>query len=232
MNQPHITAIIPAAGIGQRMQSVYGKIRKPYIRLHGEPVLYYTLRAFQESEWISEIIPVCEPEWMDFVREAIIEPHRFSKVHRLAEGGPRRQDSVFSGLKATVKTDIVLVHDGVRPVIRPEKITALVQAVKAHRAAILAVRSKDTVKSQDAGGFVLETLNREILWNVQTPQGFEYALLKQAFEQAYQDGFCGTDESMLVERLGIKVKIVEGDYDNIKITTPEDIAFAEARLKR
>jgi 2-C-methyl-D-erythritol 4-phosphate cytidylyltransferase len=231
-NSRHITVIIPAAGMGKRMQSAYGETRKQFILIHDKPILYYTLRPFHESELIDDIILVCEKEWIGYVQKEIIELYRFTKVKKIAEGGALRQDSVYKGLKAIDRADIVLVHDGVRPVISENKIREVIMAASDHNAAILAVKVKDTVKKQDADGFVAETLNREKLWNVQTPQCFEYQLLIQAFEKAYQEGFYGTDESMLVERLGVKVKIVEGEYENIKITTPEDVSFVENRIQK
>jgi 2-C-methyl-D-erythritol 4-phosphate cytidylyltransferase len=228
----HVTVIIPAAGLGKRMQPAYGETRKQFILIHDKPVLYYTLRPFQESGEIDNIILVCEKDWIGFVEYEIVVRYGFTKVKKILEGGTHRQDSVHNGLKSIERTDIVLVHDGVRPMISLNKISELIKAVSVHSSAILAVRVKDTVKEQDSEGFVAKTLNRDHVWNIQTPQGFEYPLLKQAFEKAYQDAFYGTDDSMLVERLGVKVKIVEGDYDNIKITTPEDLSFVENRLQK
>ncbi len=231
-NSQHITVIIPAAGIGKRMQTAYGETRKQFILIHDKPVLYYTLRPFQESEWVDDIIVVCEKEWIEFVEKEIIKRYKFNKVIKIVEGGAHRQDSVYNGLKAIGRADIVLVHDGVRPVISGSKIIEVIKAAIDHNAAILAVKVKDTMKKQDSDGFVAQTLNRDQLWNVQTPQCFEYQLLIHAFEKAYQEGFYGTDESMLVERLGVNVKIVEGDYENIKITTPEDVSFVESRIQK
>jgi 2-C-methyl-D-erythritol 4-phosphate cytidylyltransferase len=231
-NSKHITAIIPAAGIGKRMQSVYGETRKQFILIHDKPILYYTLRPFHESELIDDIILVCEKDWIGYVQKEIVELYGFNKVKKIAEGGAHRQDSVYNGLKAIGRADIVLVHDGVRPMISEKKISEIIKAAIDHKAAILAVKVKDTVKTQDTDGFVAETMNRDRLYSVQTPQVFEYQLLMQAFEKAYADSFYGTDESMLVERLGVKVKTVEGDYENIKITTPEDVSFALSRLQK
>lgn len=232
MHSPHITAILPAAGIGKRMQPVFGQTRKQFIQIHGRPLLCYTLDVFQKSDVITDIVLVCEKEWIGYVGQEIISKYNFDKVKKIIEGGAQRQDSVYNGLRAIDKTDLVMVHDAVRPMATEELIQRSAEACMTHQAVITAVRVKDTIKLQNPEQFVAETIDRSNLWQVQTPQCFDYALLKQAFEKAYADSFYGTDESMLVERLGHPVKIIEGDYRNVKITTPDDVALAQLYLPK
>lgn len=213
------------------MQPVFGHTRKQFILVHEKPILYHTLRVFQQSGIISDIILACEKDWIGFVEKEIVVPYGLTKIKKIIEGGAHRQDSVYNGLKAIDSADIVLVHDGVRPIVTEDLIRRTAELCSVHGAAIAAVRVKDTIKSQNPQQFVEQTIDRSNLWQVQTPQCFDYHLLKKAFEKAYADSFYGTDESMLVERMGHPVKIIEGDYRNIKITTPEDIAPAELFLK-
>lgn len=223
-----VTAILPAAGIGKRMGA---GSKKQFLEVHGKPILAHTLEKFHHAIYVDEVILVLQNEWIPFVQEEIIGPYGFSRVHTLVPGGAERQDSVYEGLKAVKESDIVLVHDAVRPCVRADKIDELIEIAVEYPAAILAVRPKDTIKQQDANGFVARTIDRNTLWNVQTPQAFQYSLLRSAFDKAYAEKYYGTDEAMLIERLGHAVKIVEGHYDNIKITTPEDLALAERFLK-
>jgi 2-C-methyl-D-erythritol 4-phosphate cytidylyltransferase len=151
----------------------------------------------------------------------------FKKVKRILSGGKERQDSVYKGLLALSKdTDIVLIHDGVRPFISTEKIGKSIEMCKKEKAVILALPVNDTVKRVDEE-YVVTTLDREKLWIAQTPQTFEYKLILEAYKKAIEDSFIGTDDSSLVERLGFKVRVLEGESQNIKITTREDLVLAE-----
>lgn len=204
-----------------------GGIHKQFFPLHGKPLLSYTIQKFENSEYVDEVIVVAASEVIPYIKDEIVVPFQFTKVSKVLPGGRERQDSVYEGLKGIEQADMVLVHDGVRPFVRTEKIDVLIEICDATGAAILAVRPKDTVKMQDNGMTVKTTLDRNLLWNVQTPQAFDYKILYEAFENAYAAGFSGTDESTLVEKIGYKVTLVEGDYDNVKITTPNDLALAE-----
>ena len=222
-----ISAIIPAAGSGKRMGS---DVSKQYLSVGGRPLIAETLLVFQNSPLVNEIILV-SPEMEMACAEEIAQDARISKVSRFVIGGKERQDSVRNGLAALdADTSIVIVHDGVRPFIDNEMLEEVIDSAKEHGAAIVAVPVKDTVK-ETVGGEIKRTVPREKLWLAQTPQAFRYDLIRKAFDNAEERGITGTDESSLVEALGEKVKIVMGSYHNIKITTPEDMVFAEAILK-
>jgi 2-C-methyl-D-erythritol 4-phosphate cytidylyltransferase len=223
-------AIIVAAGSGERM----GLERsKPFLPLGGKPILAHAIEKFEECSAVEEIILVARREDKE-AAGAMISDYRFQKVSTLAEGGAQRQDSVYEGLRALGSRRIryVLVHDGVRPFVSVEKIHRLLAACQEYGAAILAVPLKDTIKRSNAVPFVEETLDRTKLWAAQTPQGFTIDILTRAYEQARRDHFVATDDAGLVEHLGVRVKIIEGEYENIKITTPDDLQLAEHILHR
>ncbi len=224
-----VTAIIPAGGYGRRMNA---GIHKQLIEIEGKPILIHTLEKFQNCDCIDAIIIATAPEIFIEV-ENLVKKFGINKVVEVTIGGNERQDSVYNALQMMVyhHTEIVVVHDAVRPFITCEKICEVISACKETGAAILAVKPKETVKLDSGNGFVEKTLDRNSLWLVQTPQAFYYTILQQAYKKAYADSFYGTDDASLVERLGVKVKIVEGLYENIKITTPEDIEFAKMFLK-
>lgn len=224
-----VTAIIPAGGYGRRMNA---GIHKQLIEIEGKPILIHTLEKFQKCDCIDAIIIATAPEIFIEV-ENLVKKFGITKVVEVTVGGNERQDSVYNALQMMVyhHTEIVVVHDAVRPFITCEKICEVISACKETGAAILAVRPKETVKLDSGDGFVERTLDRNSLWLVQTPQAFYYTILQQAYKRAYTDSFYGTDDASLVERLGVKVKIVEGLYENIKITTPEDIEFAKMILR-
>ncbi len=222
-----VSVIIPSAGIGKRMGDLPGGQRKQFIFLQDKPLLCHTIDKFERSKYVDDIVIVCMPDFIPFVRNEIVLKYGFSKTKSVVAGGKERQDSVYEGFKHIGTTDIVLVHDGVRPFVRSDKIDLLIETCDTTGAAILAVRIKETIKSQDSEQNVELTLDRSRLWSVQTPQAFDHPVLKDAFEKAIRDGFYGTDESMLVERTGRGVRIVEGDYTNVKITTPDDLMWAE-----
>ncbi|HVO67961.1 MAG TPA: 2-C-methyl-D-erythritol 4-phosphate cytidylyltransferase [Syntrophales bacterium] len=225
-----IVAIIPAGGSGKRMRENQSK---QYLLLDGVPVLVHTLRVFQGSPMINEIFLIVPEDDIEFVRQSLVEKYDISKVSRILPGGRERQDSVKNGIDALVSDhDIVVIHDGVRPFVSEELVhTAIIEASN-EDAATVGVPVKDTVKSVDDHALVRETLNRSGLWLTQTPQVFKLDVIKRAYEVAYEDNYYGTDDASLVERIGINVKMVRGSYDNIKITTKDDIVLAEGLIKR
>ncbi|PLS10270.1 2-C-methyl-D-erythritol 4-phosphate cytidylyltransferase [Neobacillus cucumis] len=219
--------IIPAAGLGKRMQAGKNKL---LLEINDIPVLVHTLRVFEEDEACSGIILAIHPQDEREI-SALLKKYLISKVLSLVPGGDERQHSIYNALK-TVKTDgIILVHDAARPFIRKDHIHRLTQKAEETGAAIMGVPAKDTMKKV-INGVVMETVERSSLWAVQTPQAFRVSLLKKAYKTAEKDKFLGTDDASLVEQLDHPVSIVEGDYDNIKLTTPEDLYFAEAIIKK
>lgn len=223
-------AIIPAGGSGKRMKE---NKSKQYLLLDGVPVLVHTLRVFQGSKKIDEIFLIVPEDDVEFARQFIVEKYGISKVSRILPGGRERQDSVRNGIDALVSDhDIVVIHDGVRPFVSEELVhSAIIEASK-EEAVTVGVPVKDTVKSVDDHAWVRETLNRSSLWLTQTPQVFKRDVIKKAYEVACEDNYYGTDDASLVERIGINVKMICGSYDNIKITTKDDIVQAEGLMKR
>jgi len=222
--------IIPAAGQGKRMKN---RVNKQFILLQGMPVIVHTLRIFQAAGVISDIVLVCAPGEEDYYRKEIISNYRITKPTVVVTGGKERQDSVYSGL-SNISDDCryVMVHDGARPLATAELVARVAEEVRITGAAVAGVPVKDTIKRTDPEGYITETLPRERLWNIQTPQAFELKMLKRAHLEARARGFYGTDDAALIERLGQPVKIVPGLYENIKLTTPEDLIIAEAILER
>lgn len=221
-------AIITAAGKGKRMGS---GTKKTYLPLGGKPILAHAVLPFEQSNIINSIIILTAKGDEDFCLKKIVKRFGFKKVVKVISGGKERQDSVMSGIVAAGNGwDMAVVHDGVRPFVTKEAIEKIVKSADRHGAAILAAPVKDTIK-QVSSGFVKKTIKRDELWAVQTPQAFRFDILKRAHELAKRRGFIGTDDSILVERLGYKVAITNGSYDNIKITTPEDLVLGEAILK-
>jgi 2-C-methyl-D-erythritol 4-phosphate cytidylyltransferase len=220
--------IIPAAGLGKRMGAGKNKL---LLTLEGVPILIHTLKVFEADAECSGIILAINPsDEQQF--KSLLKEYGIHKVSSLVTGGKERQDSVYNGLMAVHSLDgIVLVHDAARPFIRLETIHNLVKAASRDGGAIVAVPVKDTIK-KGANGIVAETVERSSLWAVQTPQAFRVSVLLEAHNKALRERFIGTDESSLVERIPHRVSIIEGDYDNIKLTTPEDIYFAEAILRK
>ncbi len=225
-NSLFTSVLVVAAGRGTRMNS---DINKQYIDIGDIPVIAKTLAVFQNSNDIDEIIVVINENDISYCQKNIIEKYSLSKVKKLVPGGKERQNSVYNGLiNVNPKSDIVLIHDGARPFINENIIKDSIRETFEFGATIVAVSVKDTIKEGDSEGFISKTLDRSNLWSVQTPQGFRYDLILEAHNKAIKDGFLGTDDAVLVERLGTKIKIVFGSYDNIKITTQEDLAIAEA----
>jgi len=225
-----IAAIIAAAGLGARMGH---DLPKPYLPLAGKPILAHTLGIFEKIKEIREVTLVVHPEELGYCQEKVISRYGFKKVLRLVPGGKERQDSVYNALKALKNEDdleIVLVHDGVRPFVQPEQICRVIQAARSHGAAVLGLPAQDTLKTVNSDGEIRQTLERKDIWQIQTPQAFQAALLHRAFVEAYSRDFYGTDEASLVEALQQPVLVVPGSPLNLKITTPDDLALAEAIL--
>lgn len=221
-----VVAIIPAAGIGSRFGD---KTNKPLELLNGKPLLIWALETLESMREIREIIPVLKESDMEYGAD-LFEEYRISKIRRIAPGGKDRQDSVFHGLKLIDdKKCIVLVHDGVRPLIEAHIIREALKQMKDCDGVVIAVPVKDTIK-EVSEGIIKKTLKRNSLWAVQTPQIFPYKTLYNAYEKAMKDSFYSTDDSALVEKYGGKIKIVDGSYENIKITTPEDMKIAKMTL--
>jgi len=225
-----VTVLVPAAGSGTRMGS---GARKQFLLLGGMPILAHTLRRLEQVPEVVEVIPIVPEDEMEHCLEKCVECQDLKKVKRVVPGGAQRQDSVYNGLKAIdgKATDCVMVHDGVRPFITTGLIQELLLALHDCDGAILAVHAKDTLKEAGKDCIVTRTLDRARCYQVQTPQAFKLQVLKDAFAKAYAEGYYGTDEASLVERYGGRVKVVQGSYVNIKITTPEDMILAEAILR-
>lgn len=225
-----IFALIPAAGMGKRMG---GDSNKQYLLLDGMPILARTVQTFQEADCIDAVYLVSPEQEIPFCRSEVVERYGFTKVRAIVPGGAERQVSVCNGLRAIEgiePDDLVLIHDGVRPFVSAQMLEEAAAAAKEAGAAVVAVPVKDTVKVV-RDGVITQTPPREELWLAQTPQAFRYGLIRAAHEEAAAAGFLGTDDASLMERQGKPVRVVRGDYRNIKITTPEDMILAEAFLK-
>ncbi len=218
-------AIVLAAGQGKRMKS---KVQKQYLLIKEKPVLYYTLRAFETSPVISEIILVTGKDEIEYCREEIIKKYGFAKVCSIVAGGKERYHSVHNGIQAIDGADYVFIHDGARPFVDHEMIERAYLAVQEYDACVVGMPVKDTIKIADEEGFAAQTPDRKKVWQIQTPQTFEYHLIKEAYEKLLIEEPEGiTDDAMVVETMtNHKVKLVEGSYQNIKITTPEDLDIA------
>ncbi|MEA3548642.1 MAG: 2-C-methyl-D-erythritol 4-phosphate cytidylyltransferase [Thermodesulfobacteriota bacterium] len=222
-----VAAIIPAGGIGSRMGL---EIPKQFYELNSIPVLAHTLLAFQQTAIISSVIVVVPLDHLEHT-ERIVRDFKLDKVVKIVPGGRLRQDSVQAGLLALdTAIDYVAVHDAARPLISPELITACVMEAQKNGAAMAAVPAKDTLKEVNRQGEIRRTIDREKIWQAQTPQVVRVSLLRQAFSAAKKDNFIGTDEASLLEHLGIAVMVVNGSEKNIKITRPDDLLIAEALL--
>jgi 2-C-methyl-D-erythritol 4-phosphate cytidylyltransferase len=222
-----VTAVILAAGQGKRMNA---PVAKQFLMLGDKPVLYYSIKAFEDSS-VDEIILVIGHGQTDYCTQSIIKPYKFKKINRVIEGGKERYDSVSSALWAIDHTDYVLIHDGARPFISSTLINEVIDVVKESKACIVATPVKDTIKIVDNDGWIKETPSRDLIWSAQTPQAFEYYSIKKAYELLFEGDKLKkkriTDDAMVYEQF-IKqpVKVVKGDYYNIKLTTPEDLIFA------
>jgi 2-C-methyl-D-erythritol 4-phosphate cytidylyltransferase/2-C-methyl-D-erythritol 2,4-cyclodiphosphate synthase len=222
-------AIISAGGAGKRLKA---HVAKQYLLLNRVPILVHTLKIFQKLKAIDDIILVLPPDDLVSVRQELIDKYELTKVTSIVAGGKERQDSVRNGLAAIDgKCELILVHDAVRPFVTEKVIRQVAAAAKATGAASAGVKAKDTIKETEKDNTVAATIPRHNLWLTQTPQAFKLDILKKAYKKAYDEKFYGTDDASLVERMGIKVKMIAGSYDNIKITTPEDLVMAKAFIK-
>lgn len=208
------------------------KIQKQFLEIQGYPVLYYSLKCFQDSPLISDIILVTGEDVISYCKEQIVDNFGFDKVTKVIAGGKERYDSVYAGLLACSNTEYVFIHDGARPFITGEILERGLAGAKETGACVVGMPSKDTVKLADQEGCVEATPDRSLVWTIQTPQVFEYPLILSAHESIRKKDMYGiTDDAMVVEyETNRKIKLVEGSYQNIKITTPEDLAVAEAFL--
>ncbi len=224
-----VSAVIVAAGSGTRMQAA---LRKQYLPLAGLPILTRTLTVFENCEQIDQICLVIPGEDFNFCRRNILMPAKFNTQIKLIAGGQSRQESVYNGLqKVEGRCSIVVIHDGVRPLIRNDQLVACIKGAGQTGACILAVPAFDTLKQADASGRILSTLKRGDIWLAQTPQAFDLELIKKAHEFARREGNTGTDDASLVEYLGAPVTIVTGSRSNIKITSSEDLQIAKCLLR-
>lgn len=233
------TAIVLSAGSGKRMNS---DTKKQYLLINEKPVVYYSLKAFEDCEIIDEIILVTSKEDIDFCRDEIVEKYGFSKVKKICIGGRERYNSVYNGLIEALDCEYIFIHDGARPFINNEIIDRAYDVLKKHGSAVVGMPVKDTIKIVDENLDVSDTPNRKTLWQVQTPQCFKYDVAMNAYERLISEEESGelnkrgiqvTDDAMVVETFldgECKVRLVEGAYENIKITTPEDLKIAEVFL--
>ncbi len=224
--QEKCTAIVLAAGQGKRMGT---KVQKQYLEIHGKPVLYYSLHVFNESPTIDEIVLVVGEGQTEYCLTEIVEKYGFQKVKRIVQGGAERYFSVWNGLQEISDEGYVFIHDGARPFITEEILKRAYKDVEECKACVVGMPVKDTIKLADTKGFVKETPDRSLVWMIQTPQVFDVRLVKEAYRLLMeQENPTVTDDAMVVEQmLGRKVKLTMGTYENIKITTPEDLDIAQ-----
>lgn len=225
----YISVIIAAAGMSNRMGN---KGNKQFILINNKPVLAHTIEKFEQSKYIDEIILVAKDDEIDYCRKEIVRKYKFNKISKIVRGGKERQDSVYNGILAlNENTDIVLSHDGARPFVKDENILSGIKGVLEYGACVIGVPVKDTIKVVEDNKLISNTPKRDTLWAAQTPQCFTRDIIMEGYRKAIKDGVIGTDDSFLVERLGLEVKMILGSYENIKITTPEDLIIAESILK-
>lgn len=229
MQKQKCTAIVLAAGQGKRMGT---KVQKQYLEISGKPVLFYSLDVFQKSDLIDEVILVVGKGQGEYCQREIVEKFHINKVGKIVEGGAERYHSVWNGLQE-VEEGFVFIHDGARPFVTEEILLRAYKTVQEENACVVGMPVKDTIKIADENGFATDTPNRSFVWMVQTPQVFDVALVKEAYSLLMKkENVQVTDDAMVVERmLGRNVKLVEGSYENIKITTPEDLKIAETFVK-
>lgn len=224
-----VSVIVAAAGMSNRMGS---SINKQFIAINNKAVLAHTLEQFERCKYIDEVVLVAKEDEIDYCKKEIVRRYNFNKVVKIVKGGNERQDSVYNGLLALdERCNIVLTHDGARPFVKVENIEDGIVGVTKYDACIIGVPVKDTIKEVDSLGNVINTPDRNFIWAAQTPQCFWKDTLIKAYKKALEDEYVGTDDGMLVERLGVKVKMIKGSYENIKITTPEDLIVAESFVK-
>lgn len=230
MQKEKCTAIVLAAGQGKRMGT---KVQKQYLEIKGKPVLYYSLCTFEESDLIDEIVLVVGADQKEYCEREIVSKYGFRKIKTIVEGGAERYNSVWNGLQE-LEDGYVFIHDGARPFINEEILQRVYNEVLVHKACVVGMPVKDTIKIADENQFAVVTPERNLLWQIQTPQVFDISLIKEGYKKLMQsDTIKVTDDAMVVEQmLGRKVKLVLGSYENIKITTPEDLKIAEIFLEK
>lgn len=225
----HVAALIPAAGEGRRMG---GTTPKQFLQVGGREILARTLEVFEQCAAIAEIWVIVAAEQHALCQETIVQRYEFRKVRGVVAGGATRQESVWRGLQQVAETvELVVVHDGVRPLVTERLVQQTLASASRHGAAIAAVPLKDTLKRVSEAGEVESTVPRERLWRVQTPQTFRHTLLRTAFQHAWRHGLQATDEAGLIEALGHPVQVVPSYEHNVKITTPDDLIFCETFLR-
>ena len=226
-----VTAIFPAAGQSRRMKDILDSVtNKNFLELGNSSILIHTLQTFSQSNKIDNLIIAAASDEIETVKEILSQVSDL-KPYQVVEGGSERQYSIANALRGVPDdSEIILVHDAARPLISIKTIEEVVEAARTYGGAIAAVPEKNTIKVVDTDNFVVATPPRAQLVSVLTPQGFRREIIMKAYQQAADDNFLGTDDSSLVERLGIKVKIVLSEYRNIKVTTPEDILIAQALI--
>ena len=235
MEKSYCTAVVLAAGRGNRMGT---EVHKQYLLLAGKPIVCYSLQVFQESDIIDEIILVTGEGEEDYCRKNFVETYGITKVSRIVAGGKERFHSVWNGLRETREDGYVFIHDSARPFVDEEMLSRLYEIVRLDKACVAGMPVKDTIKIADKEGYAARTPDRSLVWQIQTLQVFESALIIEAYEKLMQEkdrlaaaGIRITDDAMVVETLmDLPVRLVQGSYENIKITTPEDLAVAEAFL--
>ena len=224
-----VSAVIVAAGSSTRMDNGVDKLSAV---IEGRTLLAWTISRFEAVSAIDEIILVVRTDSLDYIRDEVVGNEGFKKVKAIVPGGDERQNSTENGLNATSEdAQIVLIHDGARPLVRAEEIDSVIQSAMQNGAALLAVRCKETVK-EVMDNKVAKTLPRDTIWLAQTPQGFRKDIILDALKSARDEDFIGTDEASLVERMGVDVSIVEGRSDNLKVTFPEDVNHIQYYLKK
>jgi len=222
-------AVIVASGLGARMQA---ELPKQFMELAGKPLLFWTLSCFERCRMIDEIILVVPEDYLAYSSQAIVDKFDFKKIHKITTGGETRQESVLAGLTACPRAiDNVAIHDGVRPFVRNTLLNTLLDSVTPNQAVIPAVKVKETIKIVD-NQMLAKTLPRENIYLAQTPQVFSYPNIFEIHKKAAEQEYEATDDAMLAEQYGLDVKVIEGHYDNIKITTPEDLVLAGEILKK
>lgn len=220
-----ISAIILAGGKGKRMNS---SISKQFIEIKGKPIIYYTIKKFNENKKVDNIVVVLSQEEIEYFKENILNKYKL-KVDKIVIGGAERQDSVYNGLKSLENsgTDIVLIHDGARPFISDRIIDDGIEYATIYGACAPGVMPKDTIKIKGKSNFSIDTPNRETLVAIQTPQVFKFREILECHKKVKIDKVVVTDDTMVVERYGNKVYLYDGEYTNIKVTTPEDLILGE-----
>lgn len=228
-------AIVLAAGNGRRMGA---STPKQYLMLRENPVIYYSLKAFEDSS-IDEVILVVGEADVEYCRKEIVERYGFRKIKKIIAGGIERYESVYCALQSIESASAVLIHDGARPMLTKDMVEQCIMAVRKYQACVLGVPVKDTIKISDEQCNVVQTPERKNLWTIQTPQAFSYTLIKQAYDKLFEDKKSGkrvpqiTDDAMVVEyALKTPCKIIQGRYENIKVTTPEDMELADIILEK